>query len=161
MSHRYKVFPEKRMQKTGEEMSCPATSSRSSLEAFVMIPVLWSCYLLLPENGGLCPLRAIRACSYCPVLFRSCSLPDSSSVECPSVPDLHMELRALLESGTEREGRCLLSFCHTRLLVSTRITPQTSYISANFFSKGLVQLQRRIKTEAEEILKFQQLELSP
>lgn len=123
MSHRYKVFPEKRMKKTGEEMSCPATSSRSSLEAFVTSPVLWSCYLLFWENCGLCPLRAIRACSYYPVLFRSCSLPDSFSVECPSVPALHMELRALLESGKGRGGMCLLSFCHTRLLVSTRITP--------------------------------------
>lgn len=114
----------------------------------------------LQKNGSLCPLSASGTCSYCHVHSRSCSLHDGFSGRCPSVLDLYMELRGLWNLGEEGIERA--SFLHhTNRLVSIRITHLTAQTLANFFPKGLVEFQKRIKTEAEQILTSWQPALSP
>ena len=69
----------------------------------------WSHYFLLHENGGLCPLGAVRACSYCHLLSRGCSFHEGFPLGCPSALDLHMKLSI---TGTWRgmDRMDLLSF---------------------------------------------------
>ena len=58
--------------------------------------------------------------------------------------------------GTWRgqDGMDCLSFCHTSLLVSIRITQQTASILANFFPIRLVEFQKTIKNTGRTNIKI-------
>lgn len=144
------------------EMCCPATSSRSSIEAIKGTQEFSEVTTSSSRKMWTLPSGCNQSLFLLPCPLHKVLPPEGFSVGCPSDIDLHIQLGALLEPGRGRDGvsvpPCLLPH---QPFTFTRIAHLTAQTLANFLPEGFMVFQTGIKTEVKEILKFQQLGLFP